>query len=94
MPDDPSGVNVSRASSREWEDPKIVQAGEVAKYMDEGWEPLNAVVVPATNNETGERTAVVAYCIRRKFSPVRNILEGRRVQGARTVVNLPRLGSR
>lgn len=91
MPDDPSGAGVTRASLREWEDPKIVQPNEVARYMNDGWEPLGALVVPATNNETGEKTAVVAYCIRRKFSPVRNILEAR---GPALAKALPRLGSR
>jgi hypothetical protein len=78
------------SSAREWEDPKVVPANEVSAYCEDGWEPCGPCMMQATNNATGEKTMILAWGIKRRFSPVRAVLESSSgVARARVVQPLP-----
>jgi hypothetical protein len=86
MPDAPPFGDVKPVSAREWEDPRVVPANEIAKWMDEGWEPCGHLMMQATNNATGEKVMLLACSIRRRYSPVRASLEKKPLARARVVL--------
>lgn len=75
MPDASPFGDVRPVSSREWEDPKIVQLTEVPAYMEEGWEPCGPVMMSAINQQTGQKANVLCWGIKRKYSALRESIE-------------------
>lgn len=75
MPDVPPFGDVKPVDAREWDDPIVVPANEVPKYVAKGWEPCGPVMMQATNNDTGAKVQILAWGLKRRYSPVRNALE-------------------
>jgi hypothetical protein len=87
MSDAPPFGDVKPVSAREWEDPKVVPANEITKWMEEGWEPCGHVMMPATDQKTGAKGMILACSIKRRYSPVRAAIESatKKIVGARVV---------